>query len=982
MINFVVQRIADFAHGLANLPGPLKALFVGLVLAAGLMAAIAAATLLLVPRILLAAGAFAKLSQEVTGATLKQMLWNTVAAATGASGVAAGAGGAAAAVGIGAAGGAAAAATPAVTGFAAAVAFATGGLSLIIPILGVLGVGISAVGARKRKEAKDTLESREANQELLAVLREENKTVNESARAWTLRQLAQNGALTALNHFKISARDAVDVILGIATEETSQRIVASLQAAADAGDELAKELLLVMKDLNNEIAVTIANHNLLNSAEKELGVSVDRTGFEMSELADQTDEAADAMNRAANAAMSLPDLLLSIRQATYDLEQAQERYNEALAAEENQAERVAEAEDNLLAAKLRLERANRDLADAEEKLASARADALEELEEAERDLADARERYDDSQEKIIDAQEKLNKLMSGPTVDELRDATNKLANAQLKLVDAEQKAADSQWMLNYLREEGASARDISDAENVLADANQDVLDVTDEVIDATEDLADLRDGASAEELEEAEEDLARAYRDNERALEDLIDAEEKVGDLREDIAKDTAYKDAQLELIEAQQDVAEAERDAAQAARDLAEARSTDRSDELTEAELDLESAVLRVAQAHVDAARAAAEARGETFSDEEAMDLYRQTLLDLADDIGGPVGARLRELAGKVHAVPSRKTTTFKADTKDFDLAPGRINQALAGIEEEGEKSKGIWERIWDGIKGKAIDFWNNLPGIINSVWQNAVKHIPFAGPILDAWNKIDSPKVREAFKSFFSDMPGKIGGWFKEKVGNIDLPGIFRGALGGGWRSALDGIFSNLGFSFPTQLFSGFSSGFGSGFGSKLGQVIASPFRGAFGGAATLAMRGFASPIQSFLDTLHNFQWKVKVPGWVPIWGGNEYSIGFPKVQLPMFAKGGIVNSPTMGIIGEAGPEAVIPLTKLFAVFEETNRMLAHLVALEESMRKIHLADMSNNQPIVHHHYEKTEVSALTQADPQEIADEIVWLRRTRVR
>jgi hypothetical protein len=32
---------------------------------------------------------------------------------------------------------------------------------------------------------------------------------------------------------------------------------------------------------------------------------------------------------------------------------------------------------------------------------------------------------------------------------------------------------------------------------------------------------------------------------------------------------------------------------------------------------------------------------------------------------------------------------------------------------------------------------------------------------------------------------------------------------------------------------------------------------------------------------------------------------------VEVPAFAKGGIVTGPTLALIGEAGPEAVIPLT-----------------------------------------------------------------------
>ena len=50
-------------------------------------------------------------------------------------------------------------------------------------------------------------------------------------------------------------------------------------------------------------------------------------------------------------------------------------------------------------------------------------------------------------------------------------------------------------------------------------------------------------------------------------------------------------------------------------------------------------------------------------------------------------------------------------------------------------------------------------------------------------------------------------------------------------------------------------------------------------------------------------------KVPSWVPSLGGK----GFEVPQIPMLAAGGIVNSPTLAMIGEKGPEAVIPLSKL---------------------------------------------------------------------
>ena len=37
-----------------------------------------------------------------------------------------------------------------------------------------------------------------------------------------------------------------------------------------------------------------------------------------------------------------------------------------------------------------------------------------------------------------------------------------------------------------------------------------------------------------------------------------------------------------------------------------------------------------------------------------------------------------------------------------------------------------------------------------------------------------------------------------------------------------------------------------------------------------------------------------------------------GFDVPDIPMLAQGGIVTSPTLAMIGEAGPEAVIPLNR----------------------------------------------------------------------
>lgn len=52
------------------------------------------------------------------------------------------------------------------------------------------------------------------------------------------------------------------------------------------------------------------------------------------------------------------------------------------------------------------------------------------------------------------------------------------------------------------------------------------------------------------------------------------------------------------------------------------------------------------------------------------------------------------------------------------------------------------------------------------------------------------------------------------------------------------------------------------------------------------------------------------VSIPSWVPGVGGKSFGINLP--EIPKLAEGGIVTKPTIAMIGEAGAEAVIPLSK----------------------------------------------------------------------
>jgi hypothetical protein len=80
----------------------------------------------------------------------------------------------------------------------------------------------------------------------------------------------------------------------------------------------------------------------------------------------------------------------------------------------------------------------------------------------------------------------------------------------------------------------------------------------------------------------------------------------------------------------------------------------------------------------------------------------------------------------------------------------------------------------------------------------------------------------------------------------------------------------------------------------------------KGAINGVAWVFKKLFNGIATLWNNTIGKLSFKV--PSWVPVIGGK----GFDVPDIPMLAAGGIVTGPTLAMIGEAGPEAVVPLSR----------------------------------------------------------------------
>ena len=187
------------------------------------------------------------------------------------------------------------------------------------------------------------------------------------------------------------------------------------------------------------------------------------------------------------------------------------------------------------------------------------------------------------------------------------------------------------------------------------------------------------------------------------------------------------------------------------------------------------------------------------------------------------------------------------------------------------------VVESIVNALLGAAPKLWDAFTKIFSNAWEKVKEifaKIPewFSNIFSEAWKGIQS--IWNNVGKFFSDIWdgikkafSAVGTWFSD---------IFKNAVKG-IKGAFDGVktwFKNLW--------------------NGIWSVVKTPINWIIDG------------INSLIDGLNSLS--IKVPDWVPFVGGQTWGVNIPKI--PKLAKGGIVDSGTPFIAGEAGAEAVIPL------------------------------------------------------------------------
>lgn len=166
--------------------------------------------------------------------------------------------------------------------------------------------------------------------------------------------------------------------------------------------------------------------------------------------------------------------------------------------------------------------------------------------------------------------------------------------------------------------------------------------------------------------------------------------------------------------------------------------------------------------------------------------------------------------------------------------------------------------DKAWEGIKKIFNGFNNFLETIFSTDWSRLLGAL--GEPLNALCRSISS--IWEGIKKIFNGIITFITGVFS-----------------GNWRQAWEGI---------KDIFSGIFD--------MLAGLVKAPIN------AVIAI------INGAIDLINKVGFEV--PDWVPFIGGEEFRVNVPKLEY--LAQGGVVNKPTLGVFGEAGTEAVVPLKR----------------------------------------------------------------------
>lgn len=230
----------------------------------------------------------------------------------------------------------------------------------------------------------------------------------------------------------------------------------------------------------------------------------------------------------------------------------------------------------------------------------------------------------------------------------------------------------------------------------------------------------------------------------------------------------------------------------------------------------------------------------------------------------------------------------------------------ALLGVEiakhwdEIKAKTTEIWENIktslsnnWESMKTKCSTTWDNMKDKISSVWND-----------LKTNSSTTWESIKTTISSKWDELKTKCGEtWENIKADFNNIVTFVKTTFSTGWSNAWNGV-KNI-------------------------------FQDAFNSLVDIAKKpinAIISMINKLIEGINSLS--IDIPDW-DVFGdlaGESFGVNIPRI--PMLAKGGIIDAPTLACIGEAGKEAVMPLENNTGWISDLATKIAGIIGTNNSI------------------------------------------------
>lgn len=264
----------------------------------------------------------------------------------------------------------------------------------------------------------------------------------------------------------------------------------------------------------------------------------------------------------------------------------------------------------------------------------------------------------------------------------------------------------------------------------------------------------------------------------------------------------------------------------------------------------------------------------------------------------------------------------------------------------------KTFFTNLWNGIKNAASTAWEGIKAIwtVVSEWFNTNIITPVKTAFTTFWNAIKTAASNTwtGIKNVWS----KVKGWFNE---NIVSP--VKEAFTGMWNKLKNGassawtgikdVFSKVVSFFKdtfTKAWTAVKNVFSTG--GKIFDGIKDGIVSAFKTIVNAIIKGINKVVSVPFSAINSVLSKIRnasIAGVTPFSGLGSISVP----QIPLLAKGGVIDKATAAIFGEDGAEAVVPLEKNTGWLNEIADRLAAKINIPDlnSVSRTNTTNVTNN-------------------------------------